>query len=37
MSARQVAHKGAWTLGAMVGGLLFYVVIATIFLTMELI
>jgi hypothetical protein len=37
MSARQVARKGAWTLGAMVGGLLFYVAIAAIFLTVELI
>jgi hypothetical protein len=37
MSARQAAHKGAWTLGAMVGGLLFYVAIAAIFLTVELV
>jgi hypothetical protein len=36
MSARQ-ERKGAWTLGAMLGGLLFYVAIAAIFLTVELI
>jgi hypothetical protein len=36
MSIRQ-AGKGAWTLGAMIGGLLFYVAIAVIFLTVELI
>jgi len=36
MSARQ-ARKGAWTLAAMLGGLLFYVAIAAVFLTVELI
>jgi hypothetical protein len=36
MRARQ-ASKGAWTLAAMLGGLLFYVAIASIFLTVELI
>jgi hypothetical protein len=36
MRARQ-ARKGAWTLAAMLGGFLFYVAIAAIFLTSELI
>jgi hypothetical protein len=36
MSTSQT-RKGAWTLAAMLGGLLFYVAIAAIFLTAELI